>query len=117
MLALINKYPFPFLVLMLLALAVGVWQVNLEAGFGPLGYMTGFALALGFFLVYWVSYGRYAASAFLAILPLMIIALLAAPFHLLGVGGIVPTLLFYTLVPGSGMLMAVWAMSGKPLRS
>jgi hypothetical protein len=114
MLMLIRKFPFPFLVIMLLALAIGVWQINQLAGFGPFGYPISFSIALGFFLVYWVSYGRFAASAIKAILPLMAIALVAAPFHLAGAGGIVATLLFYTLLPGAGLLLAVWALTGKP---
>jgi hypothetical protein len=115
MLTLIRKFPFAFLIVMLLALAIGVWQINQLAGFGQLGYMIGFAIALGFFLVYWVSYGRHASTAFKAILPLIAIALLAAPFHLIGAGGIVASMLFYVLLPGSGLLLAVWSLSGKPL--
>lgn len=113
MLTLIQKYPGIFLVIMIALLALGVWQFTTLAGFGIPGYVLGFAVALGFFLVYWFSYARQSTSAFKAAFPLFGIAALASPFHLLGVGGLVAAMLFYTMLPGSGMILALWGLSGK----
>jgi hypothetical protein len=89
-----------------------VWQFTRLAGFGPAGYIVSFLIAVAFFLVYWFSYGRSAGTAFKAVLPLFGVALLAAPFHLLGLGGLTAAMLFYTLLPGAGMMLALWGVSG-----
>jgi hypothetical protein len=115
MLSLIQKYPLPVLVLSIGALALGAWQFSLLASMGVGGYVLTFFIALIFFLVYWWTYARQAETVFRAVLPLFLLALIAAPFHLWWNGGLVAAMLFYTLLPGVGMMLGLWALSGRSL--
>lgn len=115
MLSLIQKYPLPVLVLSIGALALGAWQFSLLTGLGLGGYALTFFVALGFFLVYWWTYARQTETVFRAVLPLFLLALIAAPFHLWLDGGLVAAMLFYTLLPGVGMMLGLWALSGRKL--